>query len=39
MHLLTFRKGWENEKLAAYLLSRFSFVVQREFSASVRDAI
>jgi len=27
-HLLTFRKGWENEKLAAYLLSRFSFVAQ-----------
>lgn len=25
-HLLTFRKGWENEKLAAYLLSRVSFV-------------
>jgi hypothetical protein len=27
-HLLTFRKGWENERLAAYLLSRFSFVAQ-----------
>jgi len=27
-HLLNTRKGWENEKLAAYLLSRFSFVAQ-----------
>ena len=27
-HLLAPRKGWENEKLAAYLLSRFSFVAQ-----------
>lgn len=27
-HLLRPRKGWENEKLAAYLLSRFSFVSQ-----------
>jgi len=27
-HLLTPRKGWENERLAAYLLSRFSFVAQ-----------
>ena len=27
-HLLTPRKGWENEKLASYLLSRFSFVAQ-----------
>src|ERR1700743_675198 len=26
--LLTPRKGWENEKLASYLLSRFSFVAQ-----------
>lgn len=25
-HLLIPRKGWENERLAAYLLSRFSFV-------------
>ncbi len=25
-HLLTPRKGWENERLAAYLLSRLSFV-------------
>lgn len=25
-HLLTFHKGWENERLAAYLLSRISFV-------------
>ena len=32
-HLLTFRKGWENEKLAAYLLSRFSFVAQPTSSA------
>lgn len=28
MHLLTPRKGWENEHLAAYLLSRISFVAQ-----------
>jgi hypothetical protein len=27
-HLLTLRKGWENERLAGYLLSRFSFVAQ-----------
>lgn len=27
-HLLTPRKGWENERMAAYLLSRFSFVAQ-----------
>jgi hypothetical protein len=27
-HLLRPRKGWENERLAAYLLSRFSFVAQ-----------
>jgi hypothetical protein len=27
-HLLAPRKGWENEKLASYLLSRFSFVAQ-----------
>ena len=27
-HLLSPRKGWENENLAAYLLSRFSFIVQ-----------
>jgi hypothetical protein len=27
-HLLTIRKGWENESLAAYLLSRFSFVAR-----------
>jgi hypothetical protein len=27
-HLYTPRKGWENEKLASYLLSRFSFVAQ-----------
>jgi hypothetical protein len=27
-HLHTPRKGWENEKLASYLLSRFSFVAQ-----------
>lgn len=27
-YLLTPRKGWENERLAAYLLSRFSFVAQ-----------
>ena len=27
-HLPTPRKGWENEKLASYLLSRFSFVAQ-----------
>jgi hypothetical protein len=27
-HLLAPRKGWENERLAAYLLSRFSFVAQ-----------
>jgi len=32
-HLLTFRKGWDNEKLAAYLLSRFSFVAQPTSSA------
>jgi hypothetical protein len=32
-HLLTFRKGWENERLAAYLLSRFSFVAQPTSSA------
>src|SRR6266851_1938733 len=28
MHLLAPRKGWENERLASYLLSRFSFVAQ-----------
>lgn len=33
-HLLTFRKGWENERLAAYLLSRFSFVAH---PASIAD--
>ena len=27
-HLLAPRKGWENERLASYLLSRFSFVAQ-----------
>jgi hypothetical protein len=27
-HLLTPRKGWENERLAEYLLSRFSFIAQ-----------
>ena len=27
-HLLGPRKGWENERLASYLLSRFSFVAQ-----------
>jgi len=27
-HLLSVRRGWENEKLAAYLLSRVSFVAQ-----------
>jgi len=27
-HLLSFRSGWENERLASYLLSRFSFVAQ-----------
>jgi hypothetical protein len=27
-HLLATRKGWENERLASYLLSRFSFVAQ-----------
>ena len=27
-YLLTPRKGWENERLAEYLLSRFSFVAQ-----------
>jgi hypothetical protein len=27
-HLATFRKGWENERLAEYLLSRFSFVAR-----------
>jgi hypothetical protein len=27
-HLLTPRKGWENERLASYLLSRFSFLAQ-----------
>jgi hypothetical protein len=27
-HLLKLRKGWENERLAEYLLSRFSFVAQ-----------
>jgi hypothetical protein len=27
-HLLSPRKGWENERLASYLLSRFSFVAQ-----------
>jgi hypothetical protein len=27
-HLYALRKGWENEKLASYLLSRFSFVAQ-----------
>jgi hypothetical protein len=27
-HLLAPRKGWENERLAAYLLSRFSFIAQ-----------
>ncbi|MGB2603959.1 MAG: hypothetical protein WBC78_10205 [Candidatus Sulfotelmatobacter sp.] len=32
-HLLTFRKGWENEKLGAYLLSRISFVAQPTSSA------
>src|SRR5262245_24769568 len=33
-HLLRFRKGWENERLAAYLLSRISFVAH---PASVAD--
>jgi hypothetical protein len=33
-HLLTFRKGWENERLAAYLLSRISFVAH---PASIAD--
>jgi hypothetical protein len=33
-HLLKFRKGWENERLAAFLLSRFSFVAH---PASVAD--
>src|SRR6266481_7893720 len=28
-----FRKGWENERLASYLLSRFSFVAQPTSSA------
>lgn len=32
-HLLTFRKGWENERLAAYLLSRISFVAHPTSSA------
>jgi len=32
-HLATFRKGWENERLAEYLLSRFSFVAQPTSSA------
>ena len=27
-HLLAPRKGWENERLASYLLSRFGFVAQ-----------
>lgn len=27
-HLSSFRKGWENERLASFLLSRFSFVAQ-----------
>ena len=27
-HLLKFRKGWENENLAQYILSKFSFVSQ-----------
>jgi hypothetical protein len=27
-HLLATRKGWENERLASYLLSRFSFAAQ-----------
>lgn len=33
-HLLTIRKGWENERLAAYLLSRLSFVAH---PASIGD--
>ena len=33
-HLLTPRTGWENERLASYLLSRFSFVAQ---PASIAD--
>jgi hypothetical protein len=32
-HLHTFRKGWENERLAAYLLSRISFVAHPTSSA------
>ncbi len=32
-HLSKFRKGWENERLASYLLSRFSFVAQPTSSA------
>jgi hypothetical protein len=32
-HLLTFRKGWENERLAAYLLSRVAFVAHPTSSA------
>ncbi len=32
-HLLTFRKGWENERLAAYLLSRISFIAHPASSA------
>jgi hypothetical protein len=32
-HLLTFRKGWENERLAVYLLSRISFVAHPASSA------
>src|SRR5512143_2102600 len=28
MHLLSFRKGWESERLAEYLLSRVSFLAR-----------
>jgi len=35
-HLSSFRKGWENENLARFLLSRFSFVAH---PASVSDDI
>ncbi len=35
-HLASFRRGWENEALARYLLSRFSFVAH---PASVSDDV
>jgi len=35
-HLLSFRKGWENENLARYILSRFSFVAH---PSSISDDI